>query len=184
MKNLSKISFWALSLTLFSCSGNTTISTSNDFQVAELPDGSVAYINYNSSVEYNKDFNPRKITQTGEVFYRVTKEGTPFVVKTELGEITVLGTEFNVNSSSEEMEVEVEQGTVEVKSNASETARKVKKGEKASVHNTSEGISIGKADFNYKTWIKDLEVAFKEMGKDFKEAGKVLVKRVKKLAKK
>ena len=101
MKRIIKTLVIIVVMVLSSCSDtNTHISSNGNFEIVELPDGSIAYINSNSSITYNKDFNQRIVRQYGEVFYEVRKGDSPFIVSTELGEIEVLGTKFNVKSDN------------------------------------------------------------------------------------
>lgn len=169
-------------VTLFSCS-NSMIkkSSQNNFEIVDLPDGSVAYLNSNSSIEYDKNFDKRVVMQKGEVFFSVTKGDSPFVVKTEVGEIQVLGTKFNVNSNNKELEVEVEEGTVELKIN--KFVKKVKKGQKAFFKRNKNGIKIGKAKFEHKKWITKLNKELKQLGKELKKSSKQVEKESKKIGK-
>ena len=97
-------------LVLFSCNNSSVkISSKDSFEIVEFPDGSKAYLNNNSSIEYDKNFDERLVKQDGEVFFEVTKGESPFTVKTAVGEIQVLGTKFNVKSNKKELEVEVEE---------------------------------------------------------------------------
>ena len=138
MKHLILLSI-AITLTLFSCSdSNVKISSADSFQIVDFPDGSKAYLNKNSSIEYDKNFDQRIVSQNGEVFYSVTKGQFPFIVKTETGEIKVLGTEFNVKSNKTLLEVEVEKGTVELKVN--KLVKKINKGQKAFIKEFKNGI--------------------------------------------
>jgi len=114
LKILPHSFFFAVMLAFISCS-NISIETGDNFEVAELPDGSLAYLNHHSYLEYDEDFDPRSIKMYGEIFLSVKEGETPFIVRTELCEIKVLGTEFNVKSDSEETTVEVEEGSVELK---------------------------------------------------------------------
>src|SRR5688572_10912643 len=122
------IFFTALVITLSSCS-SVSVETDDNFDVVELPDGSIAFLDHNSAVGYDKEFSPRTLEIQGEVFLSVVKNETPFVVKSEHGEVTVLGTEFNVKSQAEELEVEVEKGIVELKTELH--SDKIKRGEAA-----------------------------------------------------
>ncbi|TDQ29818.1 FecR domain-containing protein [Tenacibaculum caenipelagi] len=173
-----------VSLTIFisllvSCKGSTIKkSTLNSFKAVHLPDNSIALLNNNSSIEFDQDFNERTIKQTGEVFYIVRKGNTPFIIETEKGKIKVIGTEFNVKSLEEELEVEVEKGIVKLKTNTLE--KEVKKGQKALVNNTEKGIKIGKAEFKYKKWKKNLDKDLKKIYKKIKKTSKKVGKEVKK----
>jgi len=95
---------FVISLAFSSCS-QETVSTTDSFEGIELPDGSIVLLNHNSSIEYDKDFDPRKISLTGEAYFNVVASAVPFIVKTNFGEVKVLGTKFNVVSNDDEMEV-------------------------------------------------------------------------------
>lgn len=64
-----------------------------------LPDGSSVILNSGSTISYNEDTweQERRVKLTGEGFFKVEK-GISFVVETDQGSVTVLGTEFNVKS--------------------------------------------------------------------------------------
>lgn len=189
----SKASFYSVLLimlmALCSCSG-VNVETADNFEVVELPDGSIVYLNHNSAISYDEDFSPRTVDVEGEIFFSVTEQETPFIVNTDMGEITVLGTEFNVKSDIKEIEVEVEEGVVELKTKAH--SNKVKRGEVAVYKEVENVIQKGKAEFKFKIWISDLKREFKklgkeirssskEIGKESKEAGKELKQELKKL---
>ncbi|MDB4273812.1 FecR family protein [Algibacter sp.] len=69
-----------------------------------LSDGSIVHLNAGSSLKYPQQFNTtgnRKVFLQGEAFFKVNKdEKRPFIVEANDIEIKVLGTEFNVNTSS------------------------------------------------------------------------------------
>jgi transmembrane sensor len=74
-----------------------------------LPDGTTGWLNSNSSVKYNGNFNAdRKITLRGEAFFDVFKDKKrPFIVNTNEVSVTVLGTRFNIASYENERDIEV-----------------------------------------------------------------------------
>ena len=74
-----------------------------------LPDGTTGWLNSNSSVKYNGNFNThRQITLNGEAFFDVFKDKKrPFVVNTNEVNVTVLGTRFNIASYENENNVEI-----------------------------------------------------------------------------
>ncbi len=165
MKIVSKCLLIISIVSFISCSdSNIKIATKENTDVVELPDGSVAYLNSNSSIEYKKSFKKREVKQDGEVFFEVTKEGTPFMVKTKIGNIKVLGTEFNVKSNNDDIEVEVEEGTVELKINT--LISEVKKGQKAFFSKDKNEIVIGQAEFNYKKWMNKIDRQLKKAGNE------------------
>jgi transmembrane sensor len=82
-----------------------------------LPDGTIGWLNSNSSIKYNGNFNAdRQVTLTGEAFFDVYKdEARPFIVNTNEINVKVLGTRFNIASYDNEKTVEVvlEEGKLE-----------------------------------------------------------------------
>ena len=74
-----------------------------------LPDGTTGWLNSNSSVKYNGNFNSdRQVTITGEAFFDVFRDkNRPFKVNTNEVTLSVLGTRFNIASYENEKNVEV-----------------------------------------------------------------------------
>lgn len=164
-------------MVLSSCS-SVSVETEDNFEVVELPDGSLAFLNHNSAVDYDKEFSPRTLEVQGEVFLSVVEGESPFVVKSQNGEITVLGTEFNVRSQAEQLEVEVEEGIVELKTKTH--SEKVKRGQ-AIVYNTAENeFKKVKAEFKFRIWMKELKDEFKKLGKEIKDNSEEIGKESKK----
>ena len=95
---------------------NVTYYGTNDIiPIVKLPDNSEVAINNNSEIEYQKWFwkNNRTIDLKGEAYFKVAK-GKTFEVNTNLGKVTVLGTQFNVNSKDNTFEVTCYEGKVKV----------------------------------------------------------------------
>lgn len=84
-----------------------------------LPDGTIVWLNASSSITYPVAFSgdKRKVTVTGESYFEVHSDPAhPFVVSKEDVDITVLGTQFNVNAyeDEEQMRVTLVEGAVKV----------------------------------------------------------------------
>jgi ferric-dicitrate binding protein FerR (iron transport regulator) len=80
-----------------------------------LPDNSSIVLNSGSEVEYNKwtwDQN-RALQLSGEAYFKVAK-GKKFEVNTNLGTVTVLGTQFNVKARKNRFDVTCYEGRVKV----------------------------------------------------------------------
>lgn len=90
-------------------------------KIASLLDNSEVILNANSSISFNKsDWKKnRNVSLTGEAFFKVQK-GSTFTVKTAVGDVTVLGTQFNVYASKNFFEVVCFQGKVWVKTDNQE----------------------------------------------------------------
>jgi ferric-dicitrate binding protein FerR (iron transport regulator) len=88
----------------------------------DLPDESSVSVNALSEIAYNeRSWNSdRKISLEGEAFFDVAK-GKQFVVSTPIGEVAVLGTEFNVNQRGDFFEVTCYEGIVRVTTKDGET---------------------------------------------------------------
>ena len=85
---------------------------------AQLPDGTMVWLNAASAISYSKDFGKRReLTLSGEAFFDVTRDSTrPFIVQTKYLTIKAVGTAFNVMSYFEDNrdEVSLIRGEVEV----------------------------------------------------------------------
>ncbi len=83
-----------------------------------LLDGSEVMLNAKSSIKYNTSSwkNKRELFLDGEAYFKVTK-GSTFTVHTKNGSVTVLGTQFNVNSTNNYFKVVCYEGKVKVVEN-------------------------------------------------------------------
>ena len=90
---------------------------STDFgstEIITLKDQSKVTLNAKSTLSFAHQFQWNRTLQLeGEAFFEVEK-GSAFVVKTALGNVTVLGTKFNVNIEKDFFEVHCYEGKVQV----------------------------------------------------------------------
>ena len=64
-----------------------------------LADGTTVHLNAGSKLTYPVRFAGKRRVVEGEAYFDVVKDETrPFIVQTHLGEVTVLGTAFNINA--------------------------------------------------------------------------------------
>ena len=78
---------------------NTLIVPKGGEYSLELPDGTVVWVNSESSLRFPEKFtsNRREVFLEGEAYFEVKKDANrPFYVHTEVGKVRVLGTAFNV----------------------------------------------------------------------------------------
>ncbi len=108
------ISF-GLYFAFFSNQSTTVETLASQQNTVELPDASEVTLNAESSITYNKkNWNKkRQVTLDGEAFFKVAK-GATFDVLTDVGTVTVLGTEFTVNERDSYFEVKCFEGVVKV----------------------------------------------------------------------
>ncbi|MEP1094737.1 MAG: FecR domain-containing protein [Cyclobacteriaceae bacterium] len=92
-------------------------TTIGEKQEVELPDGSKVNLDVSSSLSYAKRnwLKNREVEIFGQAFLDV-KSGGSFVVQTNSGTVSVLGTRFNVNISTDAFEVRCYEGKVLVES--------------------------------------------------------------------
>jgi ferric-dicitrate binding protein FerR (iron transport regulator) len=146
-----------------------------------LPDGSQVYLNHHSSISYHEDFDPRKVNLDGEAFFTVVSNESIFTVVTAHGDIEVLGTEFNVKTTSDQVVIDVKKGLVELKTKYDKS--KVKKGIKAVYKDSEQTVQKIKSNKEYRKWILSLERDFTELGKQLKPALKEIGNEFKKTGK-
>ncbi len=134
---------------------NNTSSFKTEFAQTKnfyLPDNSEVVLNANSIISYaKKDWNVnRNLTLKGEAYFKVEK-GKKFTVNTEIGEVTVLGTQFNVKERANYFEVKTYEGLVSVA--YKDTLVKLPKG---TVFKVINGVIDTKNTFdvNEKSWLQ------------------------------
>lgn len=133
-----------------------TLKTAQHTQEQTLPDGSVVFMNTNTTLIYPEDFKGdiREINLSGEAFFTIKRdEGKPFVIHASGSDVKVLGTSFNVKAYTKNVEVSVETGKVQFKSKSK--AALLVAGEKAIFEASNDTIKkqniLDKNAFAYKT---------------------------------
>ena len=90
-----------------------------------LPDGTIVHLNSESKLTYTPEFNGklREVSLEGEAFFEVTpNKEKPFIVKTSVFDVEVLGTSFNVSAYDDEdmSEITLVEGKVKLSLNNSD----------------------------------------------------------------
>ncbi|WP_286856730.1 MULTISPECIES: FecR family protein [Sphingobacterium] len=122
-----------------------------------LSDGTKVWLNSGSSLEYPVEFSGnREVRLSGEAYFEVRHDPKhPFLVKTDIQQIKVLGTRFNIRAYEDKQFTTLVQGSVEVKANGSTSTMKMKPNEQAIINNYS--LSIQKVDaLDFLTWKQGL----------------------------
>lgn len=115
---------WSIAASVVILFGLFTLLKRNDMLIqtnfgeqvsTTLPDNSKVILNSKSTITYNPENweTERNIFLNGEAYFKVEK-GSTFTVNTKNGSVTVLGTEFNVNSKNDYFEVVCYEGKVSV----------------------------------------------------------------------
>lgn len=125
-----------------------------------LPDASQVTLNSGSRIEYDKaGWNDnRSLSLQGEAFFKVAK-GKKFDVKTPLGTVTVVGTQFNVKARGKRLEVDCFEGMVRVATQNTELL--LQKGQFA-VFEDGKQIWLGTSSEQAPSWTKN-EMRFRSV---------------------
>lgn len=134
----------------FTCDTNISSAIAETNQII-LPDNSVVTVNADSELCYSKaDWaNHRIVKLEGEAFFEVEK-GSKFLVKTDNGEVEVLGTSFNVYSRDDRFFVQCETGKVGVRSEGKETILMPQ--ESAALDKSTNKLDIIESTFKRSDW--------------------------------
>lgn len=120
-----------------------------------LPDGTKVWLNAASTLKFPLAFNKneRRVELTGEAYFEVNplasskiKSGkVPFIVKSQSQEVEVLGTHFNVNAYSDEIDTRTTllEGSVKIVQRGSQNSKLLKPGQQSVVDKT---ITISNVD--------------------------------------
>lgn len=89
-----------------------------------LPDGSEVWLNSGSTISFPSQYGEiRNVELTGEAFFKVLKDGKPFMVKTASGKVEVMGTSFDVKAyPNENFITTLVEGSVKVSDNTNQAA--------------------------------------------------------------
>ena len=102
---------------MFSNNYTTIIAEKGEKKEIKMDDGSVIFLNGNSSITYENNFTEeRTVKLQGEAFFKVARDTShPFTIKSKDLETRVLGTSFNIKSYKDQVPmVSVNTGKVEV----------------------------------------------------------------------
>ena len=125
-----------------------------------LCDGTIVYLNSMTKIRFPERFmeNIREVEIEGEAFFEVTKnDHVPFVVKTRVYDITVLGTKFNVMTYSDDSVVNTTlvEGKVAVSGKCIEGTRVLLPNEQLELNYKSGIMNVRMVDVTYSTAWKD-----------------------------
>jgi len=124
---LMAVGWWWSSTQNVSIEPIVVMTDKNEQLQYTLPDSSIVWLNENSSLTFEENFEKRTVHLVGEAFFEVERlEESPFEIFSGAAKTKVLGTSFNVRAYPKEdlIEVTVKTGTVEFSKNAT-TAEKV-----------------------------------------------------------
>jgi len=138
-----------------------SIITSDKVQNYILPDGSKIWLNKHSVLTFSKDFTSdktRDVTLEGEGYFEVAKDkNKQFIVHTELMNIKVQGTTFNVKAFKGAVTAETSliEGQILIEGNCNEGSYVLSPGENAEINSDLGVIQISRTDTSLDAVWKD-----------------------------
>jgi ferric-dicitrate binding protein FerR (iron transport regulator) len=126
----------------------------------KLPDGSQVWLNSGSKISFPKQYGEvRNIELVGQAYFEVVKDGKPFVVKTGLGTIEVMGTSFDAKAyAGENFETTLVEGSVKVCDNTNQIGT-LKPGQQAKITPANE-FSIKEVNIELNTSWREGKLMF------------------------
>ncbi len=159
---------------LMQSSAKTITAAHQKTKVYRLPDGSEIKLNDGSTISFveNEYGKERIIELMGEAFFDV-KKGGQFIVKTQQGDIEVLGTTFNVMAWDEQLIVDCFTGKVQV--NTPDAQQHILNPSEKVVYKTGSKSLKSSSDKLSPRWLAgisqfenaDLEYVFNEMERQY-----------------
>jgi len=126
-----------------------------------LPDSSLVILNAGSSLKYNENFNAadkREVFLEGNAFFIVRKleDKKKFIVHSKSLAVTVLGTEFNVNTRNASTEVGLISGKVKVDAIPTNRSEYMLPGEQVTFDSAKNQLKKSLIDVNlYSAWLNN-----------------------------
>ncbi|MCF7568279.1 DUF4974 domain-containing protein [Sabulilitoribacter arenilitoris] len=158
-----------------------TIPRGGEFSI-KLPDGSQVWLNSESQLKYPVAFakgEPRKVELVyGEAYFKVSPstnhDGSKFIVNTQMQEIEVLGTEFNINAYKDEPYIytTLVEGSIAI--NNSLNMAILKPGDQSEINIADQNSTINITQVNVKKIISWKKGIFTFSNLPLKEIAKVL----------
>jgi transmembrane sensor len=161
------IAAWKYSIVNVNAAAEAVVveKSSNEKKLVTLPDGTRVWLNANSELRYEQDFNVsnRNVTLEGEAYFDVTKTGVDFIVHTSNLSIQVKGTRFNVKAADGGKEcTTLEEGSVALKINGHEESFDMKPGDQITFNKKSEEVAHQVVNAaSYSVW-KEEELVFEK----------------------
>ena len=133
-----------------------------------LSDGTLVYLNSMTRIRFPERFagECREVEVVGEAFFEVAKDKhSPFVVKTETYDITVLGTKFNVTAYVDDdvSTTTLVDGAITISGKSIGETRTLYPNEQLVVHKKSGEVDVKNVDVSYYTAWKDGMFRFRDV---------------------
>lgn len=134
-----------------------TVTNGQPALAADLSDGSSVRLNVGSDLDFAAGPDQRLATLNGEAYFDVEKSTVPFIVATPRGQVTVVGTSFNVFSRGDSMAVSCTSGQVRVRFAGVAEAYPLTPGDEVTINAAGE-VSTNSAGPESLDWLSDKSV--------------------------
>ncbi|ASZ11688.1 FecR family protein [Chitinophaga pendula] len=141
-----------------------------------LPDGSMVVAKQGAQLRYHRQFGKenREVELDGEAIFDVPRQTEhPFHLRTAKATITVLGTRFSVNNTTDNFTVKVMEGAIKASLTAHNSAMILKRGEMASYQHHTQ--SLLKQAFVDSTMLRYYNTPVKDIAKDLQATKQILL---------
>ncbi|WP_075343868.1 FecR family protein [Tenacibaculum agarivorans] len=146
---------------LFNATTSYTIPNGGEHLAIVLPDGSKVQLNAGSELTHKRFFwkNNRTLHLKGEGYFEVEK-GQTFTVETDFGNVSVLGTKFNVKARKNNFDLHCFEGAVRFDQKDTGASKVLYKDDAISITNNTT-IKEEKTTKNVPNWMQQISI-FKE----------------------
>ncbi len=133
------------------------VSTLNEVRKVQLPDGTTVWLNKHTVLKYPRQFSGKKrnVYMDGEAYFEVKRDiEKPFTVKSEVMQVRVLGTVFNLKSekTNKSAVATLIKGEIEVKGNHNEGMVVLSPGQKAELNGMAQRLVVKQVDTGTENW--------------------------------
>ena len=131
-----------------------------------LYDGTEVWLNSETTLTYSNNFGEklRKVTLTGEAYFKVKKSEVPFLVELKNSEIEVLGTSFNIVSfpNDDYSQVTLVEGSVQVNTLGGKEITRLEPAEQLTISDNLQDVKLKTVNTEfYKSWTEG-KIVFQE----------------------
>lgn len=133
------------------------VAAQNIVKELQLPDGTKVWLNKHTTLKYPRQFSEkaRDVYMDGEAHFEVKRDiEKPFIVRSEVMQVRVLGTIFNLKSekTNRSAVATLIKGEIEVKGNHDEGQVVLSPGQKAELNGMTQRLVVKQVDTGIENW--------------------------------
>lgn len=133
------------------------VTAHDEIKELSLPDGTKVWLNKHTTLKYPRKFpdKGRDVYMEGEAYFEVVRDlQRPFIVKSDVMQVRVLGTTFNLKSDrvNHSAVATLVKGEIEVKGNNDEGMIVLSPGQKAELNGVTRRLVVRQVDTGIEKW--------------------------------